>query len=404
MIEDMLSRESRTLLESVERIAQEVSGNWAPVWDRENRFPTELFAALHEKRLNALTVPKEYGGLGLGPDAEDPLPVWLATRALASVDSASCHAFQVHTNMVHAVALLGTAEQKERFLRPVVEENAVLGGWGSEQNGEPAKGGAPAFTKAHRVEGGYRISGKKFYSTNAGAARFAIVFAYPDDVENPFSHLLLCMVDCRDPGVKVHEKWWDQATGMRATVSHEVELENVFVPDDWIIGTPGSYWTQEVQARYLPQFSANFQGVGRHVYQYGKRYLLDRRRFDNPLVQQRMGEAKLYLTAAELMLGETAAQYRAGNYPHAFHLSRQLRAYSELSMRRVLDLVQACCGASLYMHPHPIERMLRDWEFYSRHENVDLILGAIAKTEFGTQSGPQGPEAFGFGRESVNTG
>lgn len=397
MIESRISAESAELVDKVKVIAQEVSGKLAPVWDRENRFPTELFDALHAHRLNALTVPKEFGGHGLGPDAEDPLPVWLATKALASVDSASCHAFQVHTNMVHAVALLGTKEQQERFLRPVAENNAVLGGWGSEQNGAPS-GGAPAnFTLAHRVEGGYEITGTKFYSTNAGATKYGLVFAFPDDVENPFANMLLCMVDCDAPNVKVHEKWWDQATGMRATVSHEVEFDHVFVPDDCLIGEPGAYWGQEVQARYLPQFSSNFQGVGTHFFEYGKQYLADRKRLGGSLTQARLGEAKLYLTSAELLLGETAEQYRARNYPQAFHYSRQLRAYSELAMRRVLELVQECCGASFYMHPHPIERMLRDWEFYSRHENVDLILETIGKTEAGLMDGEAGPAAFGFG-------
>ena len=139
------------------------------------------------------------GGLGIGPDTDDPLPVWLVTRALASADSASCHCQQVHTNMTHTVALLGTPEQKERFLRPVVEAGAIFGGWGSEQNGQPPAGERPAFTVAHRVSGGWELSGRKFYSTNAGAAKFAIVFAFPDNVANPMSQLLLCAGRLRKP-------------------------------------------------------------------------------------------------------------------------------------------------------------------------------------------------------------
>jgi alkylation response protein AidB-like acyl-CoA dehydrogenase len=396
MIEERLSAQSREYVTKAKQIAADVVMPLAETWDRENRFPHEMFDALRRERLNAMTVPAEYGGLGLGADIGDPLPVWLVTRAIAAADSSASHCQQVHTNMVHSVALLGTPEQKERYLRAVADGGAILGGWGSEQDGRPPEGGPRAYTLAKPVKGGYEISGKKFYSTNAGAAKYAIVFAYPEGAANPLSQLLLCMVDCESPGVSVKPAWWDQATGMRATVSHEVDFDRVFVPEDAIIGPPGGYWAQQVQARYLPQFSANFQGVGAHVYDYGIAYVRDRRRTGNEFIQHYMAEARILLTTAELLLGHTAELYRERRNPEAFNASRMLRAYSQMAMQRVIDLVQSCCGSSIYLRPHPMERVLRDWQFYSRHENKDLILGTIGKSEFGL-GGEGGPEAFGFG-------
>ncbi len=396
MLKEKLSAPSLKLVETAERIGAEVIAPNAETWDRENRFPHELFGALHRAKLDAMCVPRELGGLGIGPDTDDPLPVWLVTRALASADSASCHSQQVHTNMTHTVALLGTPEQKERFLRPVVEAGAIFGGWGSEQNGQPPAGERSAFTVAHRVSGGWELSGRKFYSTNAGAAKFAIVFAFPDNVANPMSQLLLCAVDCESRGVKVQPRWWDQATGMRATVSHEVDFERVFVADDAVIGSPGSYWTSQVQARYLPQFSSNFQGVGAHLFEYAVKYLRDRRRTADAFIQHHLAEAKVTLVTAELLLAETAELYRTRRYPQAFDYSRMLRAYSQTAVQRVVDLVQASCGSSIYMEPSPISRIMRDWQFYCRHENLDLILTAVGRTIFDL-GGEGSPEAFGFG-------
>ncbi|HVA80630.1 MAG TPA: acyl-CoA dehydrogenase family protein [Candidatus Binataceae bacterium] len=397
MLEEKLSPATLRLVETAKQIAAEVVAPNAQGWDRENRFPHELFSALHRAKLDAMCVPSALGGLGIGPDTDDPLPVWLVTRALASADSASCHGQQVHTNMTHTVALLGTPEQKERFLRPVVDAGAIFGGWGSEQNGQPPAGPRPASTVAHRVGGGWELTGRKFYSTNAGAAKFAIVFAFPDNVANPTSQLLLCMVDCESPGVSVQPRWWDQATGMRATVSHEVDFDRVFVADDAVIGPPGSYWSSQVQARYLPQFSSNFQGVGAHLFEYAVNYLRERRRTSDPFIQHHMAEAKVMLVTAELLLAETAELYRARRYPQAFDYSRMLRAYSQTAVQRVVELVQACCGSSIYMEPGPVSRMMRDWQFYCHHENLDLILTATGKTIFGL-GGEGSPEAFGFGR------
>lgn len=400
MLTEKLSPQSRAFVETAEQIAREVVEPLAETWDCENRFPHELFAALHTARLNAMCVPTAQGGLGIGPDTDDPLPVWLVTKTLATADSSSCHSQQVHTNMTHTVALLGTPEQQERFLRAVAEEGAIFGGWGSEQDGRPPAGGSRAFTLARKVKGGYEITGEKFYSTNAGAAKYAVVFAFPEGVPNPFNQLLLCLVDCESPGVTIHPAWWEQATGMRATVSHEVQFDRVFVSDEAMIGPPGAYWTQQVQARYLPQFSANFQGVGAHVFNYGMAYVRDRRRVQDPFVQHYLAEARIALVTAELLLGQTADRYRGRRYPEAFHYSRMLRAYSEMAMRRVIDLVQACCGSSIYLKPSPLERVLRDWQFYCRHENLDLILTAIGKSEFAL-GGEDGPEAFGFGRATL---
>lgn len=190
---------------------------------------------------------------------------------------------------------------------------------------------------------------------------------------------------------------------MRATVSHQVTFDRVFVGDDAVIGPPGAYWTQQVQARYLPQFSANFQGVGSHVFEYGLNYLRERRRGKDPFVQHHMAEAQVLLASAELLLGETARLYRSRSYPQAFHYSRMLRAYSEMAVRRVIEMVQACCGSSIYMEPSPMTRIMRDWQFYCRHENLDLILGAIGRSIF-ELGGEASPEAFGFARGSLLRG
>ena len=398
MLKDELSPTGRGLVEAAERIATNVSAVHAETWDRENRFPTELFQALHAERLDSMTVPTANGGWGIGPDTDDPLPVWLVTRALASGDSSSSHCQQVHTNMVHSVALLGTADQQKRFLTAVVEDGAVFGGWGSEQDGRPPAGGRAAFTVAKKVPGGYQITGKKYYSTNAGTAKYAVVFAYPDDVPDPLSHLLLCLVDCEKQGVRVNPSWWDSATGMRATVSHEVDFEGVFVSDDDILGPPGAYWRQQVQARYLPQFSSNFQGAGLHMLNAGMDYLRERNRQQSEVVQRYMGEAHVLLTAAESLLGSVAGLYRERRYPEAFDASRILRAFSQMAVDRVFTLVQNSCGSSFCLRPHPTERLLRDWQFYSRHENLDLILGATGKSQFGL-GGEGSPEAFGFSRD-----
>ncbi len=378
-------------------VAAEVSTPLAATWDRDNAFPSELFAALRTAGLTAMTVPRHLGGLGLGPDAPepDPLTVWLVTRTLAGADSASCHAVQVHTNAVHCVAMLGTDEQQQRYLCPVVEEGAVFGFWGSEQSGAPTGSGTPPFTVARRVEGGWRLNGRKFYSTNARGARYGIVFAVPEGARNPMAELLLFVVDCRSEGVSVARDWWNRATGMRATTSDEVVLDEVFVADHGVIGGPGAYWSHNVQARYLPQFSANFQGVGRHFVDHAGRYLVGRGRAGEAETRRRIGEANVQLAAADALLRKVAEFYEARDLPAAYHYSRMLRSFSQLAVERVIRLTLDACGASVHFDSHPFSRMLRDWESYSRHERLDLLLETLGGEDL-SGNVAEGPAAFGF--------
>jgi alkylation response protein AidB-like acyl-CoA dehydrogenase len=369
-----------SIVQQAEEMASNVVSELAPEWDRDARFPEELFDAMRDTRLNALTVPSSLGGLGLGPDAhepdvDDPLTIWLVSKALARADGSSGHNQQNHTNVVHTTSFLGSEEQLSVAVRAVVEEGAVFGGWGSELSGKPPE----QFTVAKRVPGGYKLYGSKLFSTNAGAARYANVFAYPEDVKDPIGEVMVFLVDTDQPELRIDGSWWANATGMRATVSHKVDLDGLFVRDSDMLGEPGDYWGKMVQIRYLPQFAANFQGVGEHVLDYGIEYLRARKRTGSEWTQRAVAEAKIALVTADLLLKETAELMRAGDLAATARAGVMLRAYSEQAVGKVIANVQDACGASIYMTPHPLERVLRDWQFYSRHESLNLILTGLGK-------------------------
>lgn len=381
-------------LEAAESIAASVVSPLASKWDAEGRFPSELFAALREPGLDAMAVPRDLGGWEIGPDTDDPLTFWKVIRTLASADSSSAHCVQGHTHSVHAVRTFGNSDQRKKFLGPVVGEGAVFGFWGSEQSGRPTAGGPPA-TKATRVAGGWELSGRKYYSTNGRAARFGVVFAVPSDSSDPVKDMMMCVVDCTADGFQVNPAWWESATGMRSTVSDELILDRVFVPDDAILGAGGDYWSKQVQSKYLSSFASNFHGVAQHLLTYGEAYLGERGRLTSAAVQQKFGQAQADVAAIDALLHQTAEVHRRGTLGEAAQQSRMLRSASEQATRRVIELVQESCGASVYFREHPFERILRDWSFFSRHENVELIQQAIGAFSFGLSEGSR-PEDSGF--------
>jgi alkylation response protein AidB-like acyl-CoA dehydrogenase len=266
----------------------------------------------------------------------------------------------------------------------------VFGGWGSELNGQPPE----HFTTARKVKGGFKLYGAKLFSTNAGVARFATIFAYPEHVKDPVEDVLVFLAETAQPGLTIEPTWWANATGMRCTVSHKVVLDGFFVRDRDLLGEPGDYWRKMTQIRYLPQFAANFQGVGEHVLDYGINYLRERRRTGSEWNQRCIAEAKIALEVADLLLRGTAKSMRNSTGSTASQAA-MLRAFSEQAVGDAIAKVQATCGASIYMTPHPLERVMRDWQFYSRHESLNLILTGLGRGMLSEHVDATAPESVG---------
>lgn len=370
-----LTERQRKLVEVASRLAQRFAER-ARKYDEANAFPEENFVDLREAGLLTMTIPAKYGGMGIGIDNGDPLAQWLVTKNVARGDSSTGQCLQVHTNMCHLISVLGTEEQRQKFLVPVVKEGAILGGWGSE--GRPSGAVVMGGTRAKLVDGGYVLNGRKLYSTNAGPACFGVIFAYLDGVDDISQGLILPVIDARQPGVAIEPEWWD-ATGMRATVSHAVRLKDVFVPKGDVVGYPGAYVKEQFQARLHPQFSANFIGTAEAIYDFTVRYVGERGKGNDPYVQQHVGEMRIALEAANLMLVNCAWLWQSGQVQEAKIADNRLRIFADEATLKVLNLAIKACGATSLMKTYPLERLQRDLTFYTRHENFDAILATVGK-------------------------
>jgi alkylation response protein AidB-like acyl-CoA dehydrogenase len=192
--------------------------------DDRSSFPFENFAALHQADLLALTAPREFGGRGAD------LPTALKViRAVARGEPATALVLTMQY-LFHA-SLNGRAGWPEHLKRRVVAEanssGALINALRVEPDlGTPARGGLPA-TVARRVDGGWRLSGRKIYSTGAPALTWMVVWASTDE-ETPRVGGFLVRSDA--PGWRIDETW--DHTGLRASGSHDVVFEDVLIPED----------------------------------------------------------------------------------------------------------------------------------------------------------------------------
>lgn len=191
--------------------------------DRDASFPHRNFDRLHELGLLGLTVPRALGGLGAN--------LAQTTRVVAAVARGEPSTALVLTMQYLHHASGRQSKWPPHLLKRVVEETlrdgALINALRVEPElGTPARGGLPATT-ARRTPEGWRISGRKIYSTGIPRLTWLGVWARSDDPE-PLVGSWLVRRDT--PGITVIENW--DHLGMRATGSHEVVFDDVLVPLD----------------------------------------------------------------------------------------------------------------------------------------------------------------------------
>lgn len=189
--------------------------------DRDASFPLENFALLHKHGLLALTIPASHGG----GDA-DLATTARVVRAVARGEPSTALVLVMQYLSHRALLRTWPPALRDRVREDAVRDGALTNALRVEPElGTPARGGLPA-TIARRVEGGWRISGTKIYSTGIPILRWLNVWGRTDE-DQPRVGFFLVPHDAE--GITVNKTW--NHLGMRASGSHEVVLDNVFVPE-----------------------------------------------------------------------------------------------------------------------------------------------------------------------------
>ncbi len=196
----------------------------APLHDRDGSFPFQNFDDLSKAGLLALTVPAALGGGGAGA-AEAARVLGIVGKA----DPSTALVLSMHyiQHLVMARSSRWPARLSRKLARETVEGVALVNALRVEPElGSPARGGLPA-TIARRTETGWRLSGRKIYSTGAPILKWYAVWARTDEVE---TRVGLFLVPAGLPGTRIVETW--DHLGLRASGGHDVVFEDVVFPLD----------------------------------------------------------------------------------------------------------------------------------------------------------------------------
>ncbi len=378
----------RAVLDALAKLAEDTFAARAEGYDRRAAFPAEDFDDLFSGGFLGVTVPREYGGLGYGPQQRNTLPLWEMTTSLAKADLSLARCWEGHANSLVLIDALANPEQKRRWFTGVVEHGEKWVAWSGEPQA-PKPGETSRFgTTLTPVGGGWTLGGSKAFATSATGAQWAILLVDPAGpggarhTQDVYGNLLLFACDLSDPTVSVDTSWWDPI-GMRATVSHVVRFDDTFLPREHLIGGPGGYFQGHWQTAFVPHYAASFLGGAVAAYEYGLTYLKRQGKGGDPHVQRRVGSMAVNIDTARLWLRHVAGLWDQGRLDEArIAGSRAWHVIEHLAEETVHHVIRAC-GARSLIRPSPVERILRDLTFYELHDNDDRVLATIGGAALG---------------------
>jgi len=204
----------------------------------------------------------------------------------------------------------GSPEQQKRFLPPIVSGSVI---W-CQGFSEPSAGSdlASLRTRAERVEGGYRVSGSKVWTSYARLADYCFLLART--AEKGKAGIVILLTPMSSPGVRVKQ--------ISALIGegdiHEVFFTDVFVPEENRLGAEGQAWD-------IITYALQNERIGIPRYAFSRR-MLDRAvaklqregRFADPVLQDRAGRALAQCEAARLMVYQVVDERARGRPASAF--------------------------------------------------------------------------------------
>jgi acyl-CoA dehydrogenase len=328
----------------------------------------ELRAQARSAGLFAPHVAKEWGGLGLNM-CEMSVVFEEAGRSMLGPLVLNCSA--PDEGNMHLLELVATEQQKERYLRPLVEGQTHSCFAMTEP--APGAGSDPSMlrTSARRARGGWVINGHKWFISGADGAAFAICMARNEDESGSDKsgqssrrpQATMFLVDADNPGFRVVRRV--PSMDVFYLGGHcEVLFEDCFVPDEAILGEVGKGF-QYAQLRLAPArltHCMRWLGIAQRSLEIATQYANKRKGFGQPLGQHQMvgamlADSAMEIHAARLMIWHAAWVLDNGGQGRTE--TSMTKTYVAETVNRVVDRAVQICGASGISDDLPLSQFYR---------------------------------------------
>lgn len=345
----------------------------------EDKIPDEVIVEMKELGLFGLTIPEEYGGIGLNMSEEIAV-----ARVFGHTSPAFRSAFGTNVGIgSQSLVIDGTIEQKQHYL-PRMATGEIIGSFCLT---EPDAGSDAASLRmtAKRDGDQYVLNGTKRFITNAPSADLFTVFARTDMSEKGSRGVSAFLVDADRPGIDLGPPY--SKMGQQGASVCDVIFEDVKVEANKLIGGKenlGFKTAMKVLDKGRLHISALSVGIAERLIEDSVSYALERKQFGQAiaefqLIQAMLADSQTECYAASCMVEDTARRRDAGENVAA--LAASCKLFATEMVGRVADRAVQIFGGAGYIEDYGIERFYRDVRLFRIYEGTSQIQQTVIARE-----------------------
>ncbi len=339
----------------------------AAEWDRDRRFPTEVYEKLAELGLLGVCIPEELGGAGA-----DFLAYILVLEELSRADAGVGVTVAVHTSAVTLPILAyGTEEQREQFVPPLAS-GEVLGAFALTE-AESGTDAASLRTAATADATGWQITGTKQWISTASAAGTILLFARTDPETEGARGISAFLLD-RD---QIEVSRVEEKLGLNSSITNALRIDS-HVPADRLLHEEGKGFSVAMSTLDGGRIGIAAQAVGiaQAAFDVARGYALERRQFGRPIaefqaIQWKLADMATEIDAARLLV-HRAAWLKQQGQPHSAEGAKAKLFASEMARRQTGEAIQVLGGYG-YSKEFPVERYYRDAKITEIYEGTSEV-------------------------------
>ncbi|MBK5110461.1 MAG: acyl-CoA dehydrogenase family protein [Thermoleophilia bacterium] len=365
-----LTQEQLDFLEVIRQMVVEKVTPRAAEIDETAEFPEDIRELFADHDLFGLPFDEQYGGTGTGH-----LMLCAAIEEIAKGCASSSLLLAVQDLSSLPVRLFGSDDLKDRIL-PRMASGEWLGAFALS---EPEAGSDPGAmrTRAVRTEGGWILNGAKNWISNSGVADMYVTFAVTDPDVKYSRGITAFAVLADSDGFRIDAL--EHKMGMKGSPTGQPVYEDVFVPDENVIGEVGQGFRVAMQTldRSRLGVAAQAVGIAQGATDYAADYAGERIAFGEPInrlqgIQFKLADMET-TTAASRELLYRAASMAETDDPALGKYSAMAKLFaSDVAMDVTTEAVQVLGGYG-YVKEYPVERMMRDAKLTQIYEGTNEI-------------------------------
>ena len=363
-----LTAEQRAIQGLARELADAEIAPHAAAWDREHRFPEDLFPKLAEVGLMGVCVPEEHGGAGA-----DFLSYVLVLEELSRADAGVGVTVAVHTSAATLPILaFGTDAQKERFVPPLAR-GETLGAFALTESGSGSDAGS-LRTTAEPDGDGWTITGSKQWITNGSRAGTFVLFARTDPGTAGARGISCFLLGAEHVRITREE----EKLGLNSSTTSDLAIDGARVASDRLLHEEGRGFRVAMATLDGGRIgiAAQALGIAQAAFDVARSYAQEREQFgrrigDFQAIQWKLADMATEIDAARLLTYHAAWLKQEGR-PHAAEGAKAKLFASETARRQTAEAIQILGGYG-YTKEFPVERYYRDAKVTEIYEGTSEI-------------------------------